>query len=788
MASQDSFQESLPPTSLLVALTREQLEALPWALAKVDRTGSFTYGNRALRTILGVQSVDGKTLEDFFAGQDLARVRKHLDSRSTGVADEYEAYFQKPSDNLRVHVRISAMPDLDEHGNVVGSIAIVQDLLTQDVTGNLQTAIQDLCDGRDILRAVASESQRLTPFDLFAVTLYSVDGKHARDFYHTPEDIIPQTVRWRPMSRYAQEFVKKRAVTIIRDFDEWFRRPEWRRYRNDPDMQAFLALGFRSSISFPVIIENRVEATVSFSRTQQHEPFTEADSQRLAALPLGAAVRMVLHHDSDAELRFALRLLRRIASPPSGIELIAQRLVDELQEHYGWEHISIFRPSEDQKQLCLVKQAAPSSDFCLPHDWCHPVAESATGQVYTTGKPLNIPDTTEVDSGVRYLSLFERSRSELCLPIFVEDRVFWVCNVEDSMKNAFVREEQETLERILAEVSILVELFSKTQLFSELLLVSGDAVVQTDPAGVIKQVNPAAERLLQYSAEEFANTPLHRYFVDGEIGSLVERSEFVPNQEYKLRRKDGSELAMLVSGASLPPELGRKVYVFNDLSGQKQFETLEILRHLYNEIASQIKTPLSLTFTWLDKLKEMHPEIADVLEKTLKQLNKVDLTYDRLLFYERHENIAPLQKNLLRLSTLVEGVLRQIPDREVRLVNMKVAPDVPRVNADLFQVSFCIESIIAYLLRFVPEDGSIDVDIERRDGSAAIVIRGYAPAVTGGEIQDYTGQYWAIRAITELSLGRDLIRGFIVRNHDGTFSENDLPDGRTEYLVELPAA
>ena len=173
-----------------------------------------------------------------------------------------------------------------------------------------------------------------------------------------------------------------------------------------------------------------------------------------------------------------------------------------------------------------------------------------------------------------------------------KDRVYWLLNAEDSRRNAFAKEEQETLEHILQEVAMVLELASQHQIYSELLKRTRDAVIQTDFRGTIKQTNPATEALLGYGEAEMSGTLLNRYFKDKGQAKRVQEAEYVPNDEVRLLHRDGSEVSVWLSGTSLPKEGGLKVYVANDMSTRKRIETLAILRHLYNEIASQIKTPL----------------------------------------------------------------------------------------------------------------------------------------------------------------------------------------------------
>src|SRR5689334_23038616 len=107
------IQESpLRQSQLLIELKREQLDDLPWAIAKVNGLGVFTYGNRAMCEIVGAESIEGKTLADVFVGDDLHVVREHFESRfSRRAADEYEVGVTRLKDGVRVPIRCSAMPE-----------------------------------------------------------------------------------------------------------------------------------------------------------------------------------------------------------------------------------------------------------------------------------------------------------------------------------------------------------------------------------------------------------------------------------------------------------------------------------------------------------------------------------------------------------------------------------------------------------------------------------------------------------------------------------------------------
>jgi PAS domain S-box-containing protein len=118
---------------ILIELKRRQLDSLPWAIVKVNREGMFTYGNDKLHRLLGVNRIEGRMLADLFHGDDLTLVQEQLESRFTsGASDEYQVEAIRPADGIRIALQCSAIPETDEWGDVIGSIAILRKLPADD--------------------------------------------------------------------------------------------------------------------------------------------------------------------------------------------------------------------------------------------------------------------------------------------------------------------------------------------------------------------------------------------------------------------------------------------------------------------------------------------------------------------------------------------------------------------------------------------------------------------------------------------------------------------------------
>ena len=118
------MQSQVPPVEqkqVLIGMRREQLDRLPWGIIKVSKEGVLTYGNRKMCELAGIDAIEGTNITDLVLDDDLAVVRKHLERRTHGEADEYKVKLKRGG---CIPVRIQAMPETDERGQIVGPSAL----------------------------------------------------------------------------------------------------------------------------------------------------------------------------------------------------------------------------------------------------------------------------------------------------------------------------------------------------------------------------------------------------------------------------------------------------------------------------------------------------------------------------------------------------------------------------------------------------------------------------------------------------------------------------------------
>ena len=83
-----------------------------------------------------------------------------------------------------------------------------------------------------------------------------------------------------------------------------------------------------------------------------------------------------------------------------------------------------------------------------------PAGEGVTGHVLLTGQPLRVPDVSQEPA---YVLASKRTRSELCVPLKVGDRVLGVINAESARLNAFTEADERLLVTVAGQVATAME-------------------------------------------------------------------------------------------------------------------------------------------------------------------------------------------------------------------------------------------------------------------------------------------------------------------------------------------
>ena len=789
----DSVRQDTAQTSNRRSISVPSAILYPWVfdytplgVIKVDTNGNCEYANKKFNAIAGSLGFAGHNLRELFPDESNRAVideqlRRRFEDRRP---DDYDVVLTRLDNQRSVPVRVAATPVLDSLGRAVGAIAIFRALTFENAVKRITHAIAHCQSSKELLKVVANEVRKLISFDQLHVSAYSADKKYVRSFFDDPQFDPEFKVRWFKMSPAMARFAARQDVGKVDDMEEYYGRPGFVSLHEEDLKKQGWTERPRSLLRCPVARRGRVVASLSIGRRKPNS-FSEAQYELFRSLPLREAVTMALYLEDKQSLKFRLDLMRRIFKDWENQEKVASVIVTKLLEQNDWDHAAFFHVDEKRQEIRLLSQKAKNDnpEFLLPAGYKQGVDSGVLGLVYRKQRSVNVGDIArDVEFKGIAINLFKAQMlSEVCLPVVIDDRVCWMLNLEDSRVNAFSSDEVAGLEVILDELKSLLQGVLARHFVETTIDSASDAIIAVDGAGTINKVNPAGEILLGYEHGTLNGMTVLKVLDSPGLLDQVTDGLRLSCEQVTLRREDGTTLAVLLSASPLPKALGGAVFLARDLSLTKRLQELEYLGRVHRELAIQTKTPLTLAFSWLERLRASD---EGTVTNIIQELRMVELTFDRLALYEQHEGILPTNKMLLDISEVTRSVLNSLPEFEIKKIAFKAEAKLPWLRGDHFQLAFCIRAILVYLLRFVPEKEYIVFGVKGENDVVVIRIKGILPDLSEAALPGERAESLR-RVLVDIALGENILRSFIHAN--GGVYHQPIRDGNwIHFRMDLP--
>lgn len=711
-------------TRLTLRVRADALDDLPFGVLRLGLDGRIRYVNRAAAQLAGPEMQPGATLRALdFEAESVARLdseirRRHGAQRASSYPLTLNRADRGPG--VRVHLQVVGLPEYDADGALAGSLGFIEDRTLERAALAIHEAIGAADDCEPLLDALAAELDAVMHFDAMLVSMISEDRSAVRLLHSRPAAAVSRAWGWWPMPEMVRADLDELADTRVDTVAGLFaREPYAALAEHDVATREFVAAGWRHMLRRPVFRDGALAAILTLLR-REDRPFDGDDAERATQLPIAEAVNVALALDRQRALEFELELIGSMGQAAGNLSDVACVLVDGLRRTRGWDHVSLFRVDHDEGVVSLVHQsAAPGAE--LPAGYRQALGDGVLGEVALWGRPVRLGD---VRSSPRYTAGIAGTVSEMCLPVPGQP-VRWLLNLESSRSNAFAAAEQLSIERTLKVAGLILDRSWALEFNTAVLDTVADAVIQTTARGEIQAVNPACEALTGLRREallgrqlsELLSAPGH----DADPPGYAERLVGMPrllSSEVELRAHDGSHVPVLLSGASLPPQIGGKVYVASDLRFRREAQRMDSLRHVYSQVANEIRVPLSLASTYLrEHTLGGDDGGTDVLDKALRQLVRADLSLERVARLASTPEEGELPLRVVSLDQLAAQLHDDLPRRQQKTVDVLPDPLAPPVLAAPPELAFCASSLLAFLLRMRSQDDRIRI---RVDGGHAL--------------------------------------------------------------------
>ncbi len=215
-------------------------------------------------------------------------------------------------------------------------------------------------------------------------------------------------------------------------------------------------------VAFPVITQGFMLAIITLERSPEQDAFTPADLNYLEGLAAHAAMAMQISRQVTIKnwRNEQLTLVRSVSAQISyllDIDELCQRVTRLIQQTFHYYYVTIFTLEGPGAEPRFRASAVAASAGSAVQQYI-PVAlgEGMVGYVAEHGEELLAPDVRE-ESRYRAVDALPNTRSELALPLKVENRVLGVLDVQSDQPDAFHEVDMLVLRSLADNIALAIE-------------------------------------------------------------------------------------------------------------------------------------------------------------------------------------------------------------------------------------------------------------------------------------------------------------------------------------------
>lgn len=304
-----------------------------------------------------------------------------------------------------------------------------------------------------LLENVATIIKNVVPYDLFAILLWSERSQGLTIRYsigHREEVVRSLTI---PLNEGVTGVAAATGTPILVDDVT-----KDSRYLNALD-------AVRSELAVPMMARGKLVGVIDLQSTRV-KAYNEQDRSliRLIAARVGASIENArLYRRVDRQNR-TLRTLAHVSQEFSlllNLDELLTKIAATVRTFINYDAFGVFLVDQEQEKGVLRHRFSARYDQRVHLDNI-PLGKGITGAAVEARQPVRVADT---GADERYIASHPNIRSELAVPLIVQDRVVGVLDVESERISYFTEDHQRMLELLAPQIANSVE---NARLYGEL--------------------------------------------------------------------------------------------------------------------------------------------------------------------------------------------------------------------------------------------------------------------------------------------------------------------------------
>jgi PAS domain S-box-containing protein len=788
--------------ALLLDVKEEEarFDTLPDGILRLDPEGNIVFANQRAEQLIGASRIElqGRQAAVLFASPDSEGARDFADWFKSPDGHKEEAGLIS-LEGRNTPVRITVAPSFDTADSCSGAIITIVPIAEELVRVELQQVLSvPSYEPEELVLGVMKAVRKLVPYDLATFGVYTEDMRYHKNLVVHPKPDWKWTTAWFPLGENVHDFLLSdhtwgndlhaTAIDLTPGIE------------TDNVLQNIVQSGMKGYVTLPIAGGGqRIRASLTL-HSEQANLYDGSEIARMRDLGVEKAL-LVAEANLLRRREERVRTLQKRLADADRYEELAKCLGDGIADCFGWDYVAVFSVDRRDNLFHIVYQCNRTNTPDVSYNYTQPLTEGLLGAALRDNASLAEPDI-EAGSQFGYKPVIPDRRSALAFPIRVvrqspkpmRDEIEWMLSIESSMKNAFQGPDMVALNDLLAQCEELLRRRWMKAVQLCLLDTVEQAVVIVDRAGHLRLTNRWADTLFGRPAGALLGKLLENFGAHDHDRRLL--SSTAPVAQVRLTLCIDADVCVptLASQRPLNDDYGHCLWLFTDLRQEAQHSDLSYLEETVNEVAQHVRLPLITAKNLLRKTISTSkvPDVGDNIDAALHQIDKADLTYERLAstLAIRQEPDRPRQ--LFDALDVLKDAICDLPREDLESCEVFGLPLQGRAESCYLlgwpdQLRFAFRSLLGYALFRRPSGSRVQLRVERLADSKVRIglsVRSIEDLETTTSLSG-NGRLDAVeqqaRENASLALGTIEIA---VNRHNGTLSKC-IDNSTLAFVVEL---
>lgn len=750
---------------------------------------------------------------------DRERVRKHLQTAWDGKAHTIEARIITRDGQTR-WVQNHAYPRINAQGDVVSLICIAHDItdrterenalsdhaIRQAVVAELgQRALSDVYTTHQIIRHAATLIRQALTADYVRIIEIAPDQRTVI-FDHRISDKTDEPEQIYSVAEPPLADAIRRGVVINIDDSAHDRRYE-----------QVAASGFASMVCVPLIAHAAPVGVMVVCRTE-HNPFSKevVDFLKSVANVLTSLIEQKRTQVAEDQQRAIIEAQNRVAAALNsslGLEAVLDTILDNLPRIVPHDFASIMLVEGDHARIIRHRGFPAKHHAKLSQLTFNIRTDSAIRRMIRERSGLIWLDVHK-EPGWRSLPEPDMIRCYMGVPIFHQDTLIGVLNVDHSQPNSFTGEHLSRVQSFADQASIAIRNANHTRELEKRVaqrtaeLEREQRHMQTILDGtaegiyyaenhVIQYINPALAAMTGYQMSDIIGQNSGLFIVetrDEENWRRIRaylRDHPVWRGEVIVERADGVrfEAGATVSTIEWHDDRLRTVTLLRDISEQKALQEQK-MRFIANA-SHELRSPLTSINTRIYLMQRDPMRMVDHIQMFRYAVDRMNRLIEDLLDMSRFQNgVIRLQRRNVIMQQVISDTIGlheiEAQQREIELV-IDLDPDPLNVHIDPDRIGQVLTNLINNALSYTPNGGRVTVRLQH-DEQAVIQVQDTGIGIAPEELESVFQPFYRGEQVSDIKgtgLGLCISRE-IALLHGGDLSVQSQVGVGSVFQLRLP--